>query len=108
MFVITKEWFDSNRDFISGLNRAQAEAIGETYPLKKGWKERVLGKVITLEQKKAYEDAKGLVYAVRKKKVKTSREMKSLLLQKEALELELEIAKMKLDLQNLKEKLKEN
>ena len=80
MFVITKEWFDSNRDFISGLNRAQAEAIGETYPLKKGWKERVLGKVITLEQKKAYEDAKGLVYAVRKKKVKTSREMKSLLL----------------------------
>ena len=60
MFVITKEWFDSNRDFISGLNRAQAEAIGEAYPLKKGWKDRVIGKEITLEQKENYEKAERL------------------------------------------------
>ena len=106
MFVITKEWFDSNRDFIAGLNRAQAEAVGEAYPLKKGWKERVVGKVISLEQKQNYEDSKGCVYSVRKKKVKSARTLKSLESEKEVLELQLKIAKMKLELKNLNKKVR--
>lgn len=106
MFVITKEWFDSNRDFISGLNRAQAEAIGEGYPLKKGWKERVIGKEITLEQKQNYENAKGCVYSVRKKKVKSARTLKSLVAEKEVLDLQLEIARMKVELKKLNKKAK--
>ena len=106
MFVITKEWSDSNRDFIAGLNRAQAEAVGEAYPLKKGWKERVVGKVISLEQKQNYEDSKGCVYSVRKKKVKSARTLKSLESEKEVLELQLKIAKMKLELKNLNKKVR--
>lgn len=106
MFVITKEWFDSNRDFIAGLNRAQAEAIGEAYPLVKGWKERVIGKNITLEQKENYEKLKGCVYSVRKKKIKSSRTMKSLESEKEVLELQLEIARMKVELKKLNKKAK--
>lgn len=101
-FVITEGWFNSNGDHISGLNRAQAEAVGERYPLKSGWKTRIVGKVITLEQKIAYEKAKGLTYAVKKQQKKT----KNLLAKKETLELELEIAKMQLQLKKLKKKSK--
>ena len=101
MFVITKEWFDSNRDFVAGLNRAQAEAVGEAYPLKKGWKERVVGKVISLEQKQNYENNKGCVYSVRKKKVKSARTLKSLVAEKEVLEMQIEIARMKVELKKL-------
>lgn len=106
MFVITKEWFDSNRDFVNGLNRPQAEAIGEKYPLKKGWKERVLGKEITFEQKLLFENAKGMVYSVRKNKVKNSRKLKNLNSDKEVLELQLEIAQLKLELLQLSKKVK--
>lgn len=106
MFVITKEWFDSNRDFIAGLNRAQAEAIGEAYPLKKGWKDRVIGKEITLEQKENYEKLKGCVYSVRKKKAKAARSLKSLEAEKEVLELQLEIARMKVQLKKFNKKAK--
>lgn len=103
MFVITKEWFDSNRDFIAGLNRAQAEAIGEAYPLKKGWKDRVIGKEITLEQKENYEKLKGCVSSVRKKKAKAARSLKSLEAEKEVLELQLEIARMKVQLKKFEQ-----
>ena len=41
-FTITEEWFNSNRDCVGGLHRPQAEALGEKYPLKKGWKQRVV------------------------------------------------------------------
>ena len=106
MFVITKEWFDSNRDFVSGLNRAQADAVGVPYPLKKGWKIEVLGKIITLGQKENFEKLKGCVYSVRKKRIKSSRAIKSLESEKEVLELQLEIARMRLELKKLNKKAK--
>ena len=106
MFVITKEWFDSNRDFVNGLNRAQSDAIGVPYPLRKGWKINVLGKIITLEQKENFEKLKGCVYSVRKKRIKSSRTIKSLESEKEVLELQLEIARMKVELKKLNKKAK--
>lgn len=100
-FTITEEWFNSNRDCIGGLNRPQAEALGEKYLLKKGWKQRIVGKQITTEQKIAYEDAKGLVYAVRKEINKQAKRKRVLASQKETLELELEVAKIRSKLKKL-------
>lgn len=102
MFVITQEWFNSNRDCLTGLNRAQAEAIGEKYPLKKGWRTRVVGEVISEEQKTTFEQSKGLVYSVRKKLSKSAKQKKVLLVQKENLELQLEIAKLQQELKKVK------
>lgn len=104
VFVITKEWFNANRDCLSGLNRAQAEAIGEKYPLKKGWRTRVLGEVISEEQKIAFEQAKGLVQAVRKKLNEGAKQKKILTSHKENLELQLQIAKLQKEIKRIKKK----
>jgi hypothetical protein len=74
--------------------------------LKKGWKIEVLGKNITLEQKENFEKLKGCVYSVRKKRIKSSMIIKSLESEKEVLELQLEIARMKVELKKLNKKVK--
>ena len=105
MFEVTEEWFNNNRDCIPGLNRMQANALGEKYPLLSGWKKRCVGKLITMEQKKAYEDAKGNTYAVlkqAKKQEKQVKKLKSLTVDVEVARLELEIAEIKSKLNKLK------
>ena len=49
---------------------------------------------------------KGCVYSVRKKKAKAARSLKSLEAEKEVLELQLEIARMKVQLKKLNKKAK--
>lgn len=104
-FIVSAQWFDNNRDCYAGLNRSQAQAIGEAYPLKKGWRERILGKEITLEQKESFEAAKGLVYRVKKELIKSKRSSKIFSAQKESLTLEVEVAKLRLELNEVKKKL---
>jgi len=105
-FRVTKEWFNSNRDHVSGLNRAQAEAVGESYPLRTGWKTRIVGKEITLLQKQNFESSKGLVSKVRKELTKNNRSIKIFSSDKEILNLEIEVAKLRLELIQLKDLIK--
>jgi len=106
IFVVSEVWFNTNRDCLTGLNRSQAEAIGESYPLKKGWRKRVIGKEITISQKESFEAAKGLVYRVKKELVKNKRNNRIFNSQKETLTLEVEVAKLRLELKELKNKMK--
>ena len=50
-FIITKEWIDINKTVNGGYTRLQAQALGLTWPLTKGWKRNIVGATITLEQK---------------------------------------------------------
>ena len=105
-FAVTDYCFNINRDSTTGLNRSQAESSGERYPLKTGWKERIIGKEITLCQKQDFEASKGLVYRVKKELTKNKRNSKIFMSQKEALTLEVDVTKLRLELKEIKEKMK--
>lgn len=48
--ILTKELLEENLTGRSGFNRKQASALGEKYPLKTGWKERLVNKEFTEQQ----------------------------------------------------------
>jgi hypothetical protein len=48
--ILTKELLEDNLTGGKGFKRNQALALGEVYPIKKGWKERVIGKEFTQQQ----------------------------------------------------------
>jgi hypothetical protein len=48
--ILTKELLEENLTGRSGFKRKQALALGEVYPLKTGWKDRVINKEFTAQQ----------------------------------------------------------
>ena len=100
MFKITKEWFDSNRDYNCAINRAQAQALGLGYPPKRGWRKKIIGKEITLQQKESFEKNKGLTYEVYKSRIDCNRE--SLMLEDQ-----IKVAELRLQLAKLEEEIRE-
>jgi len=48
--ILTKELLEENLTGRSGFNRKQALALGEVYPLKTGWKDRLINKEFTAQQ----------------------------------------------------------
>ena len=48
--ILTKELLEENLTGKSGFNRKQALALGEVYPLKTGWKDRLINKEFTAQQ----------------------------------------------------------
>lgn len=88
VFVITKDWLQLNRTPRGGYNIKQLEALRLTYPPRKGWQERLIGREIGIEEKELFEH-----YAVHGNK-KVRRDANLVLAQK-IKELEREIAEIK-------------
>lgn len=60
MFRITEEWIETYTTAGgAGINRSQVAAVGEVWPAKKGWKNRLVGKLITEGQRELFESLKG-------------------------------------------------
>jgi len=59
--IITKEWIHANKTKAGSWNRKQIEALGLTYPPKKGWQQRLVkwGTEINPHQKLAFESQAG-------------------------------------------------
>lgn len=57
-FIITKEWLQNNKTVRGGYTKAQAEILLQTWPLKKGWQNKVIGKKIWIEMKNRFESLK--------------------------------------------------
>ena len=53
-FVITREWIEKHTNCCSPTKK-QMQAIGESYPLKNGWLEKLIGKEISAEAKIKFE-----------------------------------------------------
>jgi 5-methylcytosine-specific restriction endonuclease McrA len=69
-YLITKEWVEKFRTGSGGWTRIQLHAIGVAWPPVKGWKDRVIGKLIPEENRLAFEEKIVLIDApVRRKKV---------------------------------------
>jgi|DEB0MinimDraft_10_1074344.scaffolds.fasta_scaffold10735_4 hypothetical protein len=61
MFVITVEWIDKYRNENNAWTKAQLTAIGlDFYNLERGWKHKISGSKISLDQKKQFEDGRFL------------------------------------------------
>jgi ribonuclease HI len=45
--IVTNEWLRNNRTPNGGYSRKQVELLGFTWPLDKGWKEKIIGKEIS-------------------------------------------------------------
>lgn len=48
--VITRQMLESARSPGGGFKRAQVEALGEPWPLRKKWVKRIVGKTVTVQQ----------------------------------------------------------
>ncbi len=60
--IVTNEWLKSNRTPKGGYTRRQVELLGFTWPLDKGWKEKIIGKEISENVVKQFETiASGVV-----------------------------------------------
>jgi len=53
--IITEEWLDEYATAGVGFSRAQITAIGAPWPLRRGWKQLLVGRVITDDQRRRYE-----------------------------------------------------
>ena len=53
-FIITEDWIRKNTNCCTPTKK-QMKAIGETYPLRTGWLEKIIGKEISLEAKEKFE-----------------------------------------------------
>ena len=90
VFIITKEWLQLNKTLRGGYNIKQIEALGLTYPPKKGWQERLIGSELSLDDKASFE-----YYAVHGNK--KARRDGNLVLAQKIKELEREIELLKAD-----------
>jgi hypothetical protein len=57
MFTITDAWIDRHRSDRGGWTRTQIEVLGESWPLKAGWRRRAVGRQITDEARAQFERA---------------------------------------------------
>ena len=57
-FIITKQWLLDNRTARGGYTKAQADILLQTWPLKKGWQNKVIGNKIWVEMKNRFESLK--------------------------------------------------
>lgn len=55
MFTVTSEWLEKYKTPNGGFLYQQVTAIGVNWPLVSGWKTRVIGKVISEEQRQVFE-----------------------------------------------------
>ena len=53
--IITEEWLEEFATKGIGFSRAQMIAIGAPWPLRRGWKGRLVGREITDDQRRRYE-----------------------------------------------------
>ena len=60
MFVVTPDWLHRHGKSGVGWTRAQVETLGVSWPLEKGWLMGMAGRLITQEQRRAFE-ARGIV-----------------------------------------------
>lgn len=56
MFIITKDWLEQNMTDKGGYTAAQGR-IFNCYPFTKGWKNRLVNREISQEEKEAFEAA---------------------------------------------------
>lgn len=52
--IITKEWLEKGMYQGCGIKKAQCKILGIPYPLKQGWKEKIIGEEISSEQAEEY------------------------------------------------------
>lgn len=57
MFEITTKWLEIHSTKKGGWTRKQAEILGFTWPLKKGWKRKIHGQFITNTDRVNFESA---------------------------------------------------
>jgi len=61
--TVTEEWLRTNMNGGIGVTAKQVKALGISYPPKKGWLRNLIGKEITDEQARAFEEGKGITTA---------------------------------------------
>ncbi len=98
-FIVNKHWLDTNKTPKGGYTKVQIEALGFKFSNCKGWLKKVLGKHITAEMKKRFEDG---AFEGRKDREEIAANRKEL----NKLTQELEILKLKEEIENLKRKQK--
>lgn len=98
LFTITKEWLQMNSTLRGGYNIKQLECLGLSYPPKKGWQSRLIGKKISERSKAMFE-----YYSLHGNK-KIHRDGSLVMLQK-IKDLEKHIAKANKDIADLNEQL---
>lgn len=54
-FIVTREWIKLHATSNCGYNKDQLAALGVSWPPKKGWLSKIIGKAINLSQKHAFE-----------------------------------------------------
>lgn len=67
-FVVTDAWIRAYASSKGGWTNAQLAVFEQKFPPEHGWKKRAIGRRISLEQKKAFEDGKHIL-ARRKRKI---------------------------------------
>jgi hypothetical protein len=55
-FVVTLDWVMAHTESGLSLTRDQVLAVGDTWPIQQGWKQRWVGKMITEEQRLRFEE----------------------------------------------------
>ena len=82
--IITKKWLEKHAIAYGAWHKNQMDAIGVSWPQKKGWKESVIGKEITLENQMIFErggwkgvtlskSVHSILNSIESKKIKPSR-----------------------------------
>ena len=64
---LTRSYIKSHRTKRGAWTRVQIEALGLTWPPRKGWIKKIVGQEITEENKLKFEDGKNITAADRKK-----------------------------------------
>ena len=66
MFEITTKWLDIHSTNKGGWTRKQAEILGFSWPLKKGWKRKIHGQFITNTDRVNFESAANITCKTKK------------------------------------------
>lgn len=66
MFEVSAEWVRSYQSVKGGWNRAQLEILGVKWPPSSGWVIQVVGRLISDEDKRRFEQLQGQTLKLRK------------------------------------------
>lgn len=72
-FTVTLEWLMAHTEDGLALTRDQVLAVGDTWPVRSGWKERWVGRVITEESRHRFQER--LKFGPAKRRALTSRQL---------------------------------
>lgn len=100
-FLVTEKWLDQFKTESGGNTNAQLKALTGTPKPKSGWRKKIIGTRITQEQKKAYEEGRNKL----SKRTLQIKEQSRVDREKNQLKKELELLRIKVEIQELQKKL---